>query len=243
MIEYLEWDSNFFYKKIGRIEFLPKKDNIYDFNLDNILINSDYQLIYLFLDISLNINDFIHSFNPHLVDTQIHLKIQISDLLEKVNYNLLNFDNLNNKYLKNIYKISEEASEISRFKYDSYLNMNIKKLYRKMVDNSLNSSYGSGIILDTDNLQDIKGFISLDLSGDIAKELLISVKKEFRSYGIGKILIKKALNCCKDYKKFELNTIVSAKNIDSTNFHISQGFKINKIINVYHLWLRDHNER
>ena len=82
-------------------------------------------------------------------------------------------------------------------------------------------------------------FISLSLGKDITKELLIGVKREFKQYGIGNILIKKALNCCKDNQINELTTVVSAKNLDSLNFHLKQGFIVKNIINIYHLWLKE----
>lgn len=240
MIEYLSWDSNFFKKKIGKIEILSKKNNKHSFNFDDILKKVDYQLIYFFLDIGLNINDYIYSFKPYLVDTQMHLKIQVPEELEKINYSLLNINNFsNNKYLENIYKIAEEISEISRFSYDTNLKkVDIKKLYRKMIENSLNGTYGTGIILSSETFKDVRGFIALSLNKNTGKELLIGVEKEFKKHGIGKILIKKALNCCKDNKINELVTVVSAKNLDSVNFHLSQGYKIHKMINIYHLWLK-----
>lgn len=234
-IVYLKWDSNFFRKKIGKIELLTDGNNFSNINLDDILKNSDYDLIYFFIDISLDIYNYLSVFKPFLIDTQVVLNMNIPSILRKSDYNLINNDNFDMKNLDRIYEIAEEASEISRFYYDPYLRPYVKKLYRKMVDNSLNKSFGSGII--TDSEEEPKGFISLLLSNDLSKELLIAVKKEFNNHGIGKLLIKKALSCCHDYGKSEISTIVSAKNINSLNFHFSQGFNIKKIMNIYHLWI------
>ena len=235
IIDYLDWDSNFFKKKIGKVELFKDKSNISDINLDKILKNSDYDLIYFFTDISLDIYNYISVFRPFLIDTQVYLNMNIPSILRKMDYELINNDISDMKNLNSIYEIAEEASEISRFYYDPYLRPYAKKLYRKIIDNSLNKSFGSGIIADSE--EEPKGFISLLLSNDLSKELLIAVRKEFNNCGIGRILIKKALSCCHDYGKSEISTIVSAKNINSLNFHIGQGFEIKKIMNVHHLWI------
>lgn len=235
IIQHLEWDSKFFNKKIGKIDLLVKPDAELKKNYKKIFKNPGYDLIYFFVDIAYNIYDYISNLKPILVDTQILMNMSIVNYLEKSSYYLLNDKNINENCLKSIYQIAEEASEVSRFAHDPYLKRNARKLYRKMVENSLNGSFGSGIIADSE--EEPRGFISLLLSNNLSKELLIAVKKEYQNHGIGKVLIYKALQCCLDNNKKGISTIVSAKNLGSLNFHIRQGFKIDKIINIYHLWV------
>lgn len=68
---------------------------------------------------------------------------------------------------------------------------------------------------------------------------MIGVKNSYQGHGIGKKMFNCFLSYCKDNNIGKIFTKVSAKNINSLNFHINIGFKIKKISHVFHLWRKN----
>ncbi|GAH07418.1 unnamed protein product, partial [marine sediment metagenome] len=109
--------------------------------------------------------------------------------------------------------------------------------YYKFIQNSLDGSFGDGLILDIGFGGETKGLFVLGTKGNLGREILIGVKKSYRGKGVGRRLFERSLNYWRDKGIKEIRTAVSVKNLDSLNFHINMGYRISKIDNVYHLWI------
>ncbi len=238
----LPWDSQFFGVKVGKIDFSKIKDNISFSSLEKFINQNYFRLVYIYFDINQEPISFSRNVDLKLVDIQFQLNMQIpkNALCE---YELITNENLiDHTNIDDLYKIANELTPVSRFSYDPRINKEkVIELYHKIIENSLNSTFGDGLILDTGNNKMVKGFFVLKTDRKIGKELLIGVKKSFRGKDVGKILFNKSISYWKDKGVKEISTVVSAKNLNSLNFHLKLGYKISKIIRVYHFWSKSLN--
>jgi len=244
-LEFLPYDSGFFGLKIGKYVITP--DCAGDFEAVKCLIKkSDYDLIYFFCDALLSEQINMNEFDCQFVDTQLNLKMKIPRETAKMDHTIVTKNNLNSfTSLEELYVLSDEVAVYSRFNYDKNIELKIvKDLYRRIIDNSLSKTFGEGIILEMDAANKVLGLIVVGNSGicpgcTLGKEILITVKEECREKGVGKKLFSKFLNYCKDNDIKEISTKVSLKNLNSINFHMSLGYKIFLVNNVYHIWLKN----
>ena len=238
MITYLDWDSTFFGFKIGYIDLTEK----FHFSIEEIIndINkSDFKLIYIYSNISQEIKINSNDIDLNLVDTQLLLSMNIPDNIPATSYQIIDYKNKNDykKIIGNLFNIAKDISVYSRFYNDKKISKSkVRDLYVEMVQNSINDSYGNGILFELlDNK--IVGLFSISIKESGAKELLIGTEKGLRGKGIGRNIFLKALNFCKDNGVKKITTIVSARNIDSANFHFKLGYNLYTIRNVYHIWV------
>ena len=244
-LELLPYDSDFFGLKIGKYALTP--DGISNFEtIKHLIKKSDYDLVYFFCDVSLSEKISINEFDCQFVDTQLNLKMEIPQDIVKLDFTIVTNNNLSSfTSLEELYMLSDEVAMVSRFSYDKNIELKkVKDLYRRIIDNSLSKKFGEGIILEIDTANRVTGLFVVGSSSiypdcNIGKEILIAVKKEPRVKGIGKKLFCKFLNYCKNNGIKEIFTKVSIKNLNSINFHMSLGYKVFKIENVYHVWLKN----
>ncbi len=238
-INFVPWDSDFFRMKIGKIEISSTEEKLVFNEFEESVRQSGYDLLYIYSDISLSPMDYLKNVDIRHVDTQAYLQM-IMPKVELFEYELVTDNNLHN-YTKidDLYKISDEIVSKSRFSYDLKISkQKVIGLYRKVIENSLNRSFGDGLILVIGDNREAAGLFALGIDENIGKELLIGVKESHRGKGIGRILFNKSLNYWKNRGVKEIRTVVSKKNPDSLNFHLKLGYNISKIKKVYHLWLK-----
>jgi len=241
-IDFLPWDSNFFGLKVGRIDFSSNKESQHFDELGKFIRNSDYDLIYLFTNlgqIPFKLYQDGKDINLKFIDSQIHLEMNIPPEIKILEYGLITKDNLcNYTNIDQLYKISDEVALFSRFNHDSRISKKkVKELYYKFIQNSLDGSFGDGLILDIGPNGEVKGLFALGTKGNLGREILIGVKESNRGKGVGRRLFDRSLSYWRDKGVKVIRTIVSEKNLDSLNFHLHLGYRIIKIKNVYHLWV------
>lgn len=238
-IDTLNWDSNFFGLRVGRVDLSLFKELDVLNKLEKSINEMEYDLVYIFTDIGQMPFVNLDKTMPEFVDTQLHLKMDMPLRIKLLKYELITERNLpENVKVHDLYKISDEIALFSRFYYDPRISKDkVFELYRSFIRNSLNGSFGEGLILDYDANGEVIGLFSLDTVGDIGKEILIGVRGSFRRKGSGERLFYRSLNYWKIKGVKEVKTIVSARNLNSLNFHLKMGFNIDRISNVYHLWL------
>lgn len=235
-IEYLDWDSNFFNLKVGKC-LIYNSDN-FDTNEFNLLANKDsFDLIYLISHNELLLQDQILGSNLDLVDIQLSMtkNIAVEDS-DGENYNFK--EHLDAKEIRDVYRIAEQTATVSRFFNDPLVGRKKTiKLYRKWVDNTLNKTYGSGILVEYYN-DKIIGIclIRVNNTEKVGLCTLIGVDRNFKGKGIGRKLWRQAF--CYLYNNLDIEKCkvnFSLKNTESFNFHLRMGFNITeKVKYIYH---------
>jgi len=241
-INNLEWDSDFFNLSVGKIDISPM-EKIEDLSkLKKLILKSKYDLLYIFSDISQYPLLEFKGISPIHADTHVYLRMDMPSEIEPIEYKLLTVDNISlmNIKVEDLYEISDQIAPVSRFYNDPGIKKKkVIELYRRFIQNSLNGSFGKGLITERNPENKVISLISIDSIDTIGREILIGVNRSYRGKHSGERIFTKSLNYWKDRGIKEIETVVSVRNLKSLDFHLKLGFKIYKIRNVYHLWIQD----
>ena len=223
----LKWDTDFFGYKVGK---LLLNDN----NLDeNLLINNDFKLIYLFCNEPLS-EDLVKKHNFFLSDEKIDLITNVSNLTfnKFENENLVELTILDD----NLLDLTFQSGHFSRFKIDSnFKNNEFETLYTAWIEQSISHKNADKVIGFSINNK-VVGFITFVLKNNMFDIGLIAVNEQHRSLKIGKQLLAYVFNYSVS-KNVEFVTVTTQnKNQGALNFYLKNGFSINKTTYIYHLW-------
>lgn len=216
MISYLKWDSEFFEKKIGKLE-----NTIYDLLH---LLNGDiseYDLIYIFSDDKV---DFL--------EEPIDIKVTYAKKTQKKieNANVKVFDNTIHVY-DDLLALAYSSGHDSRFLKDPFFGETaFKKLYKRWIDNSLNDSNTSVFVYEENN--QLSGFVTCTQYEEHVTIGLIAVSNNAQGKGIGGKLIDAVEN---QLQKDTLLYVATQKtNVQACAFYERKGFTVDSIKYIYH---------
>ena len=232
-IKYLEWDSDFFQKKIGTIS--GDSDN-FEESLNNAK-SEGYQLIYLFSNINLTIdNKVLKQFNGHLADRKVLYEKTIMplDLIKKDAFIIEYKDD---KLTPELEKLAYLSGEHSRYKHDKNFKENdFYRLYKIWMENSIKHLIADKVFVVIEN-NSVKGMVTLKIDKEKGQIGLISVLPSAQGKGYGKTLVN---NCEIELAKQGINRLevpTQANNKLACQFYEKYGFQIKSITNIYHFWL------
>lgn len=179
MINYLEWDSSFFSRRIGVLANYGSTTLSEEFFLEAQM----YDLVYI---TSLKA---IESNEVELVDIKnTFRKSTVEGLLYDCSNRPRNYDSDRDRF-EELLKLVYLSGHESRFKKEPYFNENdFKRLYLRWIERSLANE--NEIVLVKSINESIAGFVSCKLnSQDHVTIELIAVDPKFHGKGIGKDLI------------------------------------------------------
>ena len=139
-IEILNWDSDFFNLKVGKVN-IPEGEAIDVERFKEIAVAKKFDLIYVFKFQKMLPREIILKAELELVDIQLTMskKYDKADILN-IPYEFRT--ELNEKEKNECYNIAEQISVVSRFYKEPLIGPEkTKALYRKWIDNTLNSSF------------------------------------------------------------------------------------------------------
>jgi dTDP-4-amino-4,6-dideoxy-D-galactose acyltransferase len=214
-IQVLDWDSNFFSKKIGKCEVQ------HDFIDDDFYNSAKYfDLVYVFSTKPIQIN-------ARLMDVKLTFVKQTS--LSKIKHQDISFfDKKKFSYEQLLFLVYLSGHE-SRFLKDRFFNkQDFKRMYKKWIDNNLKNDY---VLVKITN-QRISGFVSYSVHENFSYIHLIAVHPDFQGQGIGKSLINELESNLKENSILKVPTQES--NIGACNFYKAFGFKAITKQYIYH---------
>jgi ribosomal protein S18 acetylase RimI-like enzyme len=234
-INRLDWDSDFFEKRIGRV--LLNEDTSFDpiSFLDEAKQNFD--LVYVISYQKMLPFETVLLSNLDLVDIMITMSMP----LDKKMYTEKEYDfrsSLTQDEIIECYDIAEQTSVVSRFYNETVIGPEkTKMLYRKWIDNGVNNSFSDGMFL-VKELNSVIGIhlIKVDKKKKVGYTTLIAVNSNCKRSGIGRNLWNQAFGFFSNETNIELvKSPFSFKNTDSFNFHLKMGFnKVEEIKYIYH---------
>ncbi len=229
MVEYLDWDSNFFNLKIGKIEnYNELKTNI------NIIDIESYDLIYFF-NHSKSRNNIVNGCVN--VDIKITYSLPIKNFIPVTQQKnkIETKQNFTEKEKSDLIKRTVESGIYSRFFIDkNFPNESFERLYEFWLISSLDSVNKK--IFFSKSKEEIIGILILNTSKVENVIEILSVSETFRGQGIARDLIIEAYSySCQNNKK-ELKVATQFNNFTACKFYENFGFKKINEIEIYHLW-------
>jgi dTDP-4-amino-4,6-dideoxy-D-galactose acyltransferase len=227
MINFLNWDSEFFHIKVGQITLINER-----FNLLNNLNIEDYDLVYLFNKTNRSIEQFL-SLAP--IDIKVNYEIEIQDIkISKKNiveclseFNKIDFENL--------LSLTLSSGEYSRFKVDSNFSINsFNKLYNQWLVNSINNVDKKILIVRENTV--IVGILILNLKNTTSVIEILAVDKNAKRKGFASALVDEAIRISSQLNKQSVFVSTQKNNVTANLFYKSIGFRKTEEIEIYHLW-------
>ena len=223
-IKYLQWDSDFFNKKIG--ELSPNEAIKVPFNL-----TQDYDLIIIKKnqDFSCEIDGYEKTFE----ETKILFEKKLS--FDNINEIIIEDTDFQNKPPEDFYDLAYESGKYSRFKLDLNLKNKFQDIYKKWVDNSLNRTFAEKVFY-IHSEDTINGFVTLQRDGNTAKIGLIAVNPNFQGKGIGTKLLQAAEYYAIKNNMDKMLIPTQKENILACNFYKKNGYSVKEETIIKHYW-------
>lgn len=226
-IQYLDWDSNFFGYKVGK---LTVKEN--DEAPNDEILKSTYALVYIFSENKLS-DKFLELTQAKLVDSKIEFIKKADSRLKEQDqtFSIKKVNTISDELLHLVY----ESGLYSRFKLDeNFVSKEFERLYKAWIEKSL--SENNSEVLAAYNNNTMAGFISLGMKNGIADIGLIAVDESARGLNIGSgLLVEANAFALKNNSEF-LTVVTQENNAVAMRFYEKNGFKIYKKNYIYHLW-------
>ena len=232
MIEHLSWDSDFFIKKIGKINLSGDFSGLsHDLKL---AVHEHYDLLYGFSSGEIDLAEYMTLVNEaKLVDKKVMFNVDLdgkcfeSNGLRDVTSDEVSADFENLAY---------ESGKFSRFYLDKkFKEDDFRRLYFSWIKKSLSKQIADRVFVIEEN-QRVVGMVTLKIA-DTAQIGLIAVNADMQGKGYGKLLINE---CLSEAVKHNCSNLIVPTQLDNTqacNFYQKCGFSIQSIVNVYHFWL------
>lgn len=223
-VKYLEWDSNFFNKKIGEIT-VESEDEIFEKDI------IDYDLLYVFSKNS--------KLNLNLVDKKItYLINDLSNFPNEIDHLELFQDSQKNR--SDLVRLAFQSGEYSRFRLDSnFEKEDYKKLYTEWIRKSISKELATDIVIKRNNGK-IVGFATLAReNNELADISLVAVDAAFRGKGLAKEIIENTIKLAKNQGYKKIQVVTQLDNRPANFLYEKIGFKKNSLIFIYHIWNND----
>jgi dTDP-4-amino-4,6-dideoxy-D-galactose acyltransferase len=239
MIEILDWDTNFFNKKIGRINQAIENGVAFS-NIEDELIKHHVDLAY-------------YSSNAPLSDTILSTENYSLNLVDKKTTYIkpinptLPFNIFIKQYKANypdeqLLKLSVASGEYSRFNVDKQIGTDkFEELYELWIINSVSKKIAQEVLV-YELLGSIVGFVTLGEKNSRADIGIIAVDKEHRGKGIGKALMYSAENWFANHSTYkDIQVVTQGSNKPACRLYESCGYKVDNVQFFYHLWKKDND--
>lgn len=232
-IEYLQWDSDFFGKKIGKITTCGSSV------FENHLIKAraeGYDVIYVFGANNLRLdNSLLNEFNGRIVDVKVLYVKDITSSYENIEADIVEYTD--NECCNDLEQLAYLSGEYSRYKTDDNFGVdNFKRLYKTWMDKSITREIADKLFIIKNN-DEILGMVTMKIEAEIGHLGIMAVKENAQKNGYANSFIK---YCCNTLYAIGINEIevpTQLNNLKACRLYERLGFKIHDITSVYHFWL------
>lgn len=229
-IRTLQWDSDFFGLRIGRVDLLSKNDALLLISMQNDL-RQKFDLLYVF-DIN---NVGFETVRAKKVDEKVLYRktCKPSKCVNEVSF----FSGL--APTDDLYRLALISGVYSRFKLDERLPVgSYERLYTRWIENACPCTGSNKQILvykEKDDL--IKGMATFDYSGGLGHIGLVAVLTDMQRKGIGQKLISTLENYLYGKGVTTLEVPTQKNNANACCWYEKNGFAVQSVTPIYHWWL------
>ena len=231
MINFLEWDSDFFGYKVGEVNSVSNQ------LAGDIAIakREKYKLLYFKVDPkNIILNQECIRNNGLLVDEKVTYFRDVPIFESQNNQTELYNDIYSNEKLTNL---ALQSGVYSRFKVDSNFKDNeFEKLYTTWIEKSVSKQISKELIIQKkDDI--VIGLLTLGIKNERADIGLLAVDEFYRGNNIGLNLVRRAFQESHKLKMTYIQVVTQKSNKIACLFYEKMGFTIDSVENIYHFWI------
>lgn len=234
MFKYLNWDSHFFHKKIAKITCL-ENEHLSDLISDlSYFRKNNYDCAYI--NVSKSKKDIIQYCKKNKIP-RVKIHVQLFKTIKKNSYtpHVQISSSLSGSYKPDIYELSHQLAQISRFYKDKKFRPFVNKLYEKWMYNSIFNNSSKAYFCATEKNRAI-GIITIKIKKRYPFIDLFVIDKTHRRQGIGTSLIQAAEHWAYKNKYKNLSVVTQKENRAALGMYKRNRFRLTSISYMYHLW-------
>jgi GNAT superfamily N-acetyltransferase len=229
--EILPFDSDFFGKKIGKLDFTK---NRYDLkSVEAWAIENCLDCMYVLVDEQdSKAIDLIDSTSARYIDGRLTLCRKIDQFtVDEAHIRVAKHSDLSS-----LKAIASNCHIDSRFYADSRFDASkCSALYELWIEKSLSGM--ANVVFVPDDSSKAAGYITLNILGNVGNIGLLAVGEENRGRGYAKQLISQALSWCALQECKTVNVVTQYRNAVAQAVYQSMGFRTSKVERWYHWWI------
>lgn len=229
-IRFLQWDSDFFGLRIGRVDLLS------EFDAEGIRghhkeLKQQYDLLYVF---DSNAIGFVAE-GAKLVDEKI---LYCKPCEPRSQYPEVSFFQ-GTCPSNDLYRLAMVSGGFSRFKLDKRFSQgSYERLYKRWIENACpEEGSNKQILLYKDERGVARGMITIDYNGKLGHIGLVAVDTEVQHHGIGYKIMSTLDNYLFDRGVKLLEVPTQRANSNACRWYEKNGFTAQNITPIYHWWL------
>lgn len=224
MINKLDWDSDFFGKRIGEWQTDTPPD-----------AKEGFEVVYA--KSSKPILKPLEGFEKSHDETRVVFTKKLQNA-RKVRNTILAFAGSGfNK--EDLYPVAFESGKYSRFKLDvKFGEESFKKLYTVWVDNSVTGKFADNILIDTEG-RELRGMVTYKVQEHKAVIGLIGILPGYQGKGIGRGLLESVEKELIETNINELTIPTQLANNGACEFYKKNGYVITETTYISHFWKDD----
>jgi len=234
MIQALDWDSNFFGIRVGKLDLTSVSGDDLARGISEIT-ESGFKLIYAFAahDES-SVKTSVLKSGGVLRDEKVTFTMDVTGFKPQLSSFVRSCKG--EPMSSEFEYLAFEAGRYSRFRTDEQIpRKKFEELYSLWMVNSLNGSFAKEVFVWEEDEAKL-GMVSLGVKNNEGWIGLIAVSELHRGKSIGKYLIHQVIEYCQKQGIKILNVQTQLENRGSCAFYEKVGFRISNIEDVYHIW-------
>lgn len=235
ILEYLNWDSDYFDLKIGKISCAENCDEQELSILLEKAKEENYQLLYVFSPKKQFSTDFLVKNNGKLVDTKVIYELNASEFSANKSFEIEDYTEkqINSELLELAYL----SGQHSRFRLDKRLPENsFESMYKTWIEKSVSGEMADKVFIAKQN-NEILGFVTLKLRNGVGEIGLIAVSEQVQGKKIGTKLIDTCILYLKENSIEKLTVPTQKTNKQACGFYEKYGFQQYSQTAIYHFWI------
>ncbi|MBQ7192344.1 MAG: GNAT family N-acetyltransferase [Paludibacteraceae bacterium] len=229
-IRTLQWDSDFFGLRIGRVDIQTKADAL-SLSAQHNELRQQFDLLYVF-DTN---NVGFEAEGALLVDEKI---LYSKPCEPRKQYSEIAFYQ-GATPSADLYRLALVSGGYSRFKLDERLPKgSYERLYNRWIENACpKEGTNKQILTFLDTQGTTKGMITIDYTANVGHIGLVAVDSDAQHQGIGGKIMSTLDGYLFDLGVKTLEVPTQKNNIDACRWYEKNGFAIQSVLPIYHWWL------
>lgn len=237
IVQFLEWDSDFFGVRIARIETttpdLRDLENILEWSNANKI-----QCIYALSSPSdTNTNYLLENSGFRTVDIRVTLDIKIpkNAIPWKSDANCIRL--VNEQDIPALKSIASKNHQDSRFYCDgNFSHDRCNNLFETWIEKSCHDYADAVLVVDMEGTA--IGYLSCHLKNNIGNIGLVGIHADYHGRGYGQLLLQNAINWFSSQGIENIEVVTQGANIGAQRLYQQKGFKTKSVQLWHHYWIK-----
>lgn len=230
-IERLDWDSDFFDLRIGRVN-ISSEEEVKLLAGQQTLLKNNYDLVYVFAKHGLDFS----AANARLVDEKVVYTLSNNIFHFEANPNIILWGD-DKGVTDDLLHLALVSGKYSRFRLDDkFPKGSYERLYSRWIEQSVNGTIASGVLCYM--VDDVpKGLVTVNDDNGKCTIGLVAIHEDLQKKGIGTVMMRHVLNYAESMHCGQISVATQLENVPACRLYEKSGFEVESVTDVWHWWV------